>query len=237
MATARVYRRQGGSPGVYIIAGGIIVVCWSCCSALGLRGPAAGATGRRGGRGRGGAGRARRHDYATAPSFPTPPLDLPHYHGIGAASRRVRCWPGSRWPTDEHSKEVPVPDFLDSIKGFGVTFRQMFRKVDTVQYPEEKRADRAALPRPAPAQPVARRAGEVHRLRAVRLGLPGGRHLRGGRGQHRRGAVLARRAVRPRLPDQLPALHPVRAVHRGVPDAGADDDQRVRAGRRQPGEP
>ncbi len=29
-------------------------------------------------------------------------------------------------------------DFLNPIKGFGVTFRQMFRKVDTVQYPEEK---------------------------------------------------------------------------------------------------
>ena len=32
-----------------------------------------------------------------------------------------------------------MPDFLNSVKGFGVTFRQMFRKVDTVQYPEEKR--------------------------------------------------------------------------------------------------
>jgi NADH-quinone oxidoreductase subunit I len=32
-----------------------------------------------------------------------------------------------------------VPDFLNSVKGFGVTFRQMFKKVDTVQYPEEKR--------------------------------------------------------------------------------------------------
>jgi NADH-quinone oxidoreductase subunit I len=31
-----------------------------------------------------------------------------------------------------------VPEFLGPIKGFGVTFRQMFRKVDTVQYPEEK---------------------------------------------------------------------------------------------------
>jgi NADH-quinone oxidoreductase subunit I len=32
-----------------------------------------------------------------------------------------------------------VPDFLNPVKGFGVTFRQMFRKVDTVEYPEEKR--------------------------------------------------------------------------------------------------
>ena len=32
-----------------------------------------------------------------------------------------------------------MPEFLGPVKGFGVTFRQMFRKVDTVQYPEEKR--------------------------------------------------------------------------------------------------
>ena len=32
-----------------------------------------------------------------------------------------------------------MPDFLNPVKGFGVTFRQMFRKVDTVEYPEEKR--------------------------------------------------------------------------------------------------
>jgi NADH-quinone oxidoreductase subunit I len=31
-----------------------------------------------------------------------------------------------------------VLDFLNPVKGFAVTFRQMFRKVDTVQYPEEK---------------------------------------------------------------------------------------------------
>ena len=30
-------------------------------------------------------------------------------------------------------------DFLNPIKGFGVTFQEMFRKVETVQYPEEKR--------------------------------------------------------------------------------------------------
>ena len=33
-----------------------------------------------------------------------------------------------------------MPEFLGPVKGFGVTFRQMFRKVDTVQYPEEKKA-------------------------------------------------------------------------------------------------
>src|SRR5215467_1130868 len=52
----------------------------------------------------------------------------------------------------------------------------------------------------------------------MRLGVPGRRDLRGGRGQHARGAVLAWGAVRPRLPDQLSALHLVRALHRGLPD-------------------
>ncbi len=31
-----------------------------------------------------------------------------------------------------------MPEFLGPVKGFGVTFKQMFKKVDTVQYPEEK---------------------------------------------------------------------------------------------------
>ncbi|MCW2911293.1 MAG: NADH-quinone oxidoreductase, chain, partial [Actinomycetia bacterium] len=31
-----------------------------------------------------------------------------------------------------------MPEFLGPIKGFGTTFRTMFEKVDTVQYPEEK---------------------------------------------------------------------------------------------------
>ena len=91
------------------------------------------------------------------------------------------------------------------------------------------------IPRSAPAQPLARRTGEVRRLRAVRLGLPRRRDLRRRGAEHRGGAVLPRGALRPGLPDQLPALHLVRAVHRGLPDPGADHDQRVRAGRRLPG--
>ena len=58
--------------------------------------------------------------------------------------------------------------------------------------PVREEADRPALPRPAPAQPLAGRAREVHRLRAVRLGVPRGRDLRRGRLQHRGRAVLAR---------------------------------------------
>src|SRR5262249_27432236 len=43
-------------------------------------------------------------------------------------------------PRPAPSRRSPVPEFLGPVKGFGVTFRQMFRKVDTVQYPEEKEA-------------------------------------------------------------------------------------------------
>ena len=58
--------------------------------------------------------------------------------------------------------------------------------------PVRAEGDQAALPRPARAQPAPRRAGEVRRLRAVRLGLPGRRDLRRGRRQHRGRPLLAR---------------------------------------------
>ena len=127
--------------------------------------------------------------------------------------------------------------FQNPVAGFGVTFKAMFKKRLTEQYPEQQKTTAPALPRPAPAQPPPGRPGEVRRLRAVRLGLPRRRDLRRGRGQHRGGALLPGRALRPRLPDQLRALHPVRPVHRGVPHPGADDDERVRTRRLQPREP
>ena len=67
----------------------------------------------------------------------------------------------------------------DSVKGFGVTFAHMFRKVYH-EVPVRAPGLRAALPRPAHPQPSPGRAGEVHRLRVVRLGLPRRRHLRRG---------------------------------------------------------
>jgi NADH-quinone oxidoreductase subunit H len=82
VATARVYRQQGASPAVYIVAGLIIValltLLWRWESA----------------------GQRREHEAAEeaelreasagqrpeTAAFPTPPLDLPHYHGIGLRS-------------------------------------------------------------------------------------------------------------------------------------------------------
>ena len=110
-----------------------------------------------------------------------------------------------------------MPKFLDAIAGFGVTFGTMFKKPITEEYPEKPGPVATALSRPPPAQPLPRRAGEVHRLRAVRMGLPGRRDLRRGRRQHRGGTVLARRAVRPRLPDQLSAVHRLRLCIEACP--------------------
>jgi NADH-quinone oxidoreductase subunit H len=82
VATARVYRRQGGSSAVYIVAGLIIVVLlallwrWESASERAQRLAAE--------------AEADREDTDEEPpgraTFPTPPMDLPHYHGIGAAS-------------------------------------------------------------------------------------------------------------------------------------------------------
>jgi NADH-quinone oxidoreductase subunit I len=42
-------------------------------------------------------------------------------------------------PDSRPDSGPPEPRIRDSVKGFGITFKQMFRKVDTVEYPEEKR--------------------------------------------------------------------------------------------------
>jgi NADH-quinone oxidoreductase subunit H len=76
IATIRVWRRQGGSTGVYIVAGLIVValmaLAWTWDAAEANR-----------------AKRAEELDAADAEAeakaavFPVPPMDLPHYHGIG----------------------------------------------------------------------------------------------------------------------------------------------------------
>jgi NADH-quinone oxidoreductase subunit H len=76
IATIRVWRRQGGSTGIYIVAGLIVATLmllawgWDAAEARRLKQAAeidaeeAGAE-------------------ADARAFPIPPLDLPHYHGVG----------------------------------------------------------------------------------------------------------------------------------------------------------
>jgi NADH-quinone oxidoreductase subunit H len=109
VATARVYRAQGASTGVYLVGGLIIAVIllllwgWEITSQkrerLAEQAAAAGLAG--------GAGAGRPHEQA-AP-FPTPPLDLPHYHGIGLAgtSKPVLAGvAGEQDPAGNSSKEV-----------------------------------------------------------------------------------------------------------------------------------
>ena len=69
IATIRVWRRQGGSPGVYIVAGliiaGLLALAWAWDVSEARR------------------ARQAEEIEAAAGAFPVPPLDLPHYHGVG----------------------------------------------------------------------------------------------------------------------------------------------------------
>jgi NADH-quinone oxidoreductase subunit H len=82
VATARVWRRQGGSPAIYVIFGLIVAVL----AVLLLRSETGGQRAEReAAEAAAGAG-PQDDDGAPPPArapFPTPPLDLPHYHGIG----------------------------------------------------------------------------------------------------------------------------------------------------------
>jgi len=76
IATIRVWRRQGGSTGVYIVAGlifaALILLAWAWDSSVAKRARRAAE-----------ADAADARADAQAPPFPVPPLDLPHYHGVG----------------------------------------------------------------------------------------------------------------------------------------------------------
>jgi NADH-quinone oxidoreductase subunit H len=77
-ATVRVYRRQGGSTGVYIVAGlilvAIVLLLWGIDARVSARARAQEAE-----------QLADEAAARTAGSFPVPPMDLPHYHGVGVS--------------------------------------------------------------------------------------------------------------------------------------------------------
>ena len=81
----------------------------------------------------------------------------------------------------DRPKKGPIGELFAPVAGYGVTISSMFRKVATEQYPEQKVPTAPPVSRTPPAQPVRRRLGALHRLRAVRLGVPGGRDPRRGR--------------------------------------------------------
>jgi NADH-quinone oxidoreductase subunit H len=111
IATLRVWRRQGGSIGVYLVAGGIVAVLllllWGWDSAVATRERAA--SQELAASGAEGPEKAREEGAAAAAeeaAFPVPPLDLPHYHGIFPAPERQADPPATAAGEQDTVKEV-----------------------------------------------------------------------------------------------------------------------------------
>ena len=81
IATLRVWRREGGSPGVYLIGAGIVVVLLALALGWDVTSERA-------------AQRRAAEDEASAEqdvgAFPVPPMDLPHYHGLEAGEPALK---------------------------------------------------------------------------------------------------------------------------------------------------
>jgi NADH-quinone oxidoreductase subunit H len=81
IATLRVWRREGGSTGVYLVGGGILLVLLALAFGWDF------ATQRA-------AERRAAEDEASAEqdvgAFPVPPMDLPHYHGLAAGAPELK---------------------------------------------------------------------------------------------------------------------------------------------------
>ena len=144
----------------------------------------------------------------------------------------------ARLPAPLHAEAGRDPGrglLMGRFSGFGVTIKQVFKKPVTTRYPKEKR-------------PKPERFHGRHVLNRYDDGMEKciGCELCAGvcpaRCIYVRGADnppdapgLAGRAVRLRLRDQLPALHPLRPLRRGVPDRGDHRDEAVRVLLRGPG--
>ncbi len=105
VATARVYRRQGGDTAIYLVAGVIVFVIllllwrWESAGQRAERAAALAEEAETAGLG---------PDVGAAAPFPTPPLDLPHYHGVGLASPGKPVLAGVS--ADDSSTGGPVGD-------------------------------------------------------------------------------------------------------------------------------
>ena len=111
IATIRVWRTHGGSPAVYTVAG-LLVVALLTLLFMGDAAAQRRSPGRRGGgrRGRlpvragGTAGEPGPAD--GGPGFPVPPMDLPHYHGIGVDVSPSEITPEESGESRATTKEV-----------------------------------------------------------------------------------------------------------------------------------
>jgi NADH-quinone oxidoreductase subunit H len=100
IATLRVLRRQGGSTGVYIVAGLIVaalLALWLGWEASAQRSARAAETEEES---------VAEHEREHGPAFPVPPLDLPHYHGIGLGVTALSVEAPAAGPEDSSTKEV-----------------------------------------------------------------------------------------------------------------------------------
>ena len=149
--------------------------------------------------------------------FPVPPLPGQEYR---PARRTVVADVGSnnrrRWIKDDFVRGGAR--WLNYLKPYAASRRPSspcFRKVNTEQYPKTRTSTRPSPPSTVVINSTASRwAGKVRGLRAVQcLGLPSRCDLRRRCGQRRGRASLTGRALRRGLPNQLPSLHSVWALH------------------------
>ena len=152
----------------------------------------------------------------------------------GAAPGRDRQRARHRLPRGGRLMSFVVPNTL---KGFGVTLKQVFKKPITQQYPEYKRP---VYPRYRGRHRLHRareRPREVRRLLAVRGRLSRRLHPRRSGGEHRRQPRLGRRALRADLRDQHVALHLLRLLRARLPVRRDHARKRLRDLRVQPRRP
>ena len=160
--------------------------------------------------------------------------------GVGAAAdrrHRARRAPPRARPSSKGAAADGLPRGLPRHVRQALQGHRVGRARSPYPYVEGQRPEARearAPPRPPRPQPVRGRHGEVHRLRAVRRRVPGPLHLRARRRQPARRPGVARRALRLRLRDQLPAVHPLRPVRRGVPHRGHHRVEAVRVLLHQP---
>ncbi|MGH3400649.1 MAG: NADH-quinone oxidoreductase subunit NuoH [Streptosporangiaceae bacterium] len=100
IATLRVWRRQGGSTGVYVVAGltvAALLALWIGWEVSAQRSARAAEAEEES---------AAEHEREHGPAFPVPPMDLPHYHGIGPGVTGLSLEPPAAGPEDSSTREV-----------------------------------------------------------------------------------------------------------------------------------